>query len=202
MSNDYTRKAIVEFLDGSPSVEGKTVLDYGCGDGWGTLELQRRGAIVMAYDVDTKAGLLLKGADVLLGSLGNILNKEFDIIFCHHVLEHVYEPLAFLKNMLLLMHNDSELWLSTPNFAANHAYCKGHIMPYTMPVLIEHLRYARFDTANGSYLTTHPDFGHLRVRVKESLGLGVALSAYPEPMKGIMQRDQRVDNKHLMSVNW
>ena len=201
MSNDYTRKAIVEFLNESPSIAGKTVLDFGCGDGWGSLELFKHGALVTAFDTDVNAGGLLGDSRIkIFRDKASVLSRNFDIVFCHHVLEHIYNPLEFLRDLREMMRDDSELWLSVPNFAVNYTYCEGHIMPYNMPVLIEHLRMAGFDVANGSYRVTDLSHGHLRVRIKKYNGAGT--SAYPEPMKTAMKKWQRVESSILKLVNW
>ena len=46
----------------------------------------------------------------------NIPNKKFQLIISRHVIEHIYKPDIFIKNIKKIMFDDSILVIETPNF--------------------------------------------------------------------------------------
>jgi ubiquinone/menaquinone biosynthesis C-methylase UbiE len=87
-------------------LNGKTVLECGCGAGPDTEILASLGAKIMSVD--------LAGGDVAkrnLAGVGNVCfvqasimdlplkEKSFDIVFCHRVLQHTPDPAACMRHM-------------------------------------------------------------------------------------------------------
>lgn len=42
-------------------------------------------------------------------------NASYDVVFCFEVIEHLQNPLAFMKQVKKLIHEDGVIYLSTPN---------------------------------------------------------------------------------------
>jgi SAM-dependent methyltransferase len=104
-------------------VEGKRVLDAGCGTGYGAELLAREGAAsVVGVDVDREVieaaqregsgAVTFAAADLreLPADLGT-----FDAIVCFEVLEHIDEPEAALDRLAASLAPDGLLVVSSPN---------------------------------------------------------------------------------------
>lgn len=116
VENKYTRKKLRErkefvVLRYEPHA---TVLDVGCAEGEFLRELQRNG-----FNNNN-----LFGVEPSLDANGltdfsifskNPTNKQFDIITCFHVLEHIVDTQSFMFELVKMMHDDSALILEVPN---------------------------------------------------------------------------------------
>lgn len=93
-------------LDAAGDLNGKTVLEYGCGEGWITTELARRGANVCAFDISPEAVAhtrqtlrnagLISRCDVQVMP-GEVLAYEagaFDVALGFAILHHLEMPRA------------------------------------------------------------------------------------------------------------
>ena len=94
----------LDWIDGLAAIDGKRILDVGCGGGILADSMARRGADVLGIDLATKA---LKVAqlhaieaatprveyrEVAVESLAADLPESFDIVTCMEMLEHVPDP--------------------------------------------------------------------------------------------------------------
>ena len=81
-------------------VRGKTVLEYGCGDGENTVVLANRGARVIAFDISPELLAVAKerlevnrckGVELLLGSAHNLPlpDESIDVVFGMAILHHL-----------------------------------------------------------------------------------------------------------------
>jgi SAM-dependent methyltransferase len=83
-------------------VEGKRVLDFGCGRGHLAVGLARRGAVVTAVDIQAR---LLEKARRLAGDLPICFaetvpsDQRFDIVVSINAMEHYSDPLGVLRTM-------------------------------------------------------------------------------------------------------
>lgn len=95
-------------------IEGKSVLDFGCGAG---------GYLVLAKDIATtvegveleqvmRDGLNAEGIRCA-SSLDDV--GSFDVITMFHVLEHLDEPLMYLEKMKKHLNKDGKLLIEVPN---------------------------------------------------------------------------------------
>jgi 2-polyprenyl-6-hydroxyphenyl methylase / 3-demethylubiquinone-9 3-methyltransferase len=106
-------------------LDGKTALDVGCGAGLLAEPLARLGAQVTGLDASpeliavarehARAGGL--DIDYRVGELTD-LEREFDLITCMEVIEHVAGPVAFVGALAKRLAPDGLLILSTPNATA------------------------------------------------------------------------------------
>lgn len=92
---------------------GDKVLEYGVGAGWNLCNIKC--AEKLGYDVSTWVKPLLdKHGTNFTNHTHEIPNGYFDIVICHHVLEHVPNPLETLKELKLYMKPAGKLLLFIP----------------------------------------------------------------------------------------
>lgn len=105
-----------------PVVDGKRVLDVGCGDGYYAAELADRGADVLGVDVSEEMvrvardrhgeAIDVRRADVTEG-LEFVDDGGFDLILCQHVFSHLPSLEAPLAEFARVLRPDGVLVLST-----------------------------------------------------------------------------------------
>ena len=106
------------------SLDGKSFLDIGAGEGFTTAFFARRGLIPESIDYSC-AGIEANNPEVLsshnVGNIYNLLNekiahnKTYDLIILQNVLEHVIDPDALLRNMRSLLAADGVALITIPN---------------------------------------------------------------------------------------
>lgn len=109
---DYTLEEFKEFID------GKRVLDAGCGMAWRTdwfRELNQTGMIVgidIARDA-VETGKRLLDADVILGDIGKLpfRHEFFDYIACEGVIHHTPDPQRYLARLVEVLKPDGLITL-------------------------------------------------------------------------------------------
>jgi len=95
-------------------------LDLGCGDGIGVELALRNGFDVWATDIAPSAGEWVKkrfNVPVFIGEVKDapFSHNFFDVIYLHHVLEHIIEPVSFLKDWKQFLKDDGIFVISVPN---------------------------------------------------------------------------------------
>lgn len=105
--------------------KGKTVLDLGCNNGYGTKELSRSCRKVVGADVSTKViedarrrfggnGLEFRVFD---GTTLPFEDSSFDMLTCFQVIEHIADPAPFLTEISRVLRPGAVALLTTPNAA-------------------------------------------------------------------------------------
>lgn len=98
---------------------GGRLLDVGCGSGEILAFLNSRGWQGVGVDFDLAAVQLArsKGLDARQGSLEaqHYLNNQFDLITMHHVIEHMYDPIALFKECYRILKPGGQIVIVTPN---------------------------------------------------------------------------------------
>ena len=120
----HERKAAYEMYVGNRP-PGR-LLEIGCGSGQRLVHFAAKGWIVQGQDVDAKAVTHARASTGLPVHLGPIetLPKSaglFDAVIMHHVIEHVPDPAALLRQVVTLMTPNGILVAITPNITSiNH----------------------------------------------------------------------------------
>lgn len=98
------------------------VIDLGCGTGYGTAYLHKKGCEIIGIDINKEA---VKFAAKKYGGYANFSrasvdktgykDKEFDFAVSFEVIEHLKNPKKFLKEVKRILKKNSYFVLSTPN---------------------------------------------------------------------------------------
>ncbi len=92
---------------------GDAVFEFGCGYGWnlGALRCARR----VGHDVTDRvqAEVLATGAEFVVET-AKLPDAAFDVVLCHHALEHVPDPLTVLAELRRLLKPGGRLLLAVP----------------------------------------------------------------------------------------
>lgn len=127
------------------------VLDYGCGTGFGTLQLMRGYSHPIGIDCDQDA--LSFACDVL----GNVLNfyqtdwagerepedlekfaaMRFSLVTCIEVIEHVSHPVKLLERLARITRDGGTVILSTLNHNSDYRKNDAHVGKFTVASLRE-----------------------------------------------------------------
>jgi SAM-dependent methyltransferase len=97
-----------------------SVLEVGCGNGEKLAQLQKMGWKVTGQEIDPVAADLASkrsGANVLVGPLEScdFAGETFDLVLSSHVIEHVFDPIAFLETIRSLTSRGGASIHYTPN---------------------------------------------------------------------------------------
>jgi 2-polyprenyl-3-methyl-5-hydroxy-6-metoxy-1,4-benzoquinol methylase len=150
------------------AVKDLEVLDCASGIGWGSYLLAKAGAkkvvgVELSANAVSSARQYYSASNLeyINSSLENasLANGSFDVIVSFETLEHVSEPVKFLKNLRALAKDDAAMFLSTPNGIAfkehGDAPCNPyHLDEYTRQELQEMFFEAGWEIAEyrGQYL--------------------------------------------------
>jgi SAM-dependent methyltransferase len=104
---------------------GDRVLDVGCGYGRNAFLVQSLGAEWIGLDVDSKVvnNLLEQGLTAVCGTLEEYARTSpecFDTILLSQILEHVPEPIPFLRAAFDILKPGGRLYVSCPNSASRY----------------------------------------------------------------------------------
>lgn len=103
---------------------GKSVVDCGCGEGYGSKIISSAAAKVVGVDVDQKTiaratqkyqrpNLSFQAAD--LEKRIPIQSDSVDVVICLQVIEHLQHPKALLQEVYRILRKGGQLIISTPN---------------------------------------------------------------------------------------
>jgi len=135
------RPAHDEFL-ARPSPSGPArLLDIGCGNGSFIRRAQQRGYEVWGIDFDRRSVDAARNAfgldNVFVLSVDGLREKfsdtQFDVITCFEVLEHLPDPVGFLRNVAGLLKRDGTFAGSVPNAEREFASFDRHVEAHDMP---------------------------------------------------------------------
>ena len=99
------------------SLKPKSVCDVGCGPGFllSSLKIKNKVGIEIDHLAAKNASKFCKIYNIDLDKNFNI-NEKFDLVVCYHIIEHIQNPIVFIKNIKKIMKKDSFLIIGTPDF--------------------------------------------------------------------------------------
>ncbi len=198
--------AYINSLDVS-KIKNAVIIDLGCGDGYASTKFYKLGAD-RVYGIDhnlVEEDLLCKDKINYLNDMSDVKGLV-DVIWCHHVIEHVWNPIKFLSSVFDKLKWGGELWIGCPNAALDHPriFSQGHIHNYHVVSLLAQLQIVGFNVHDCSWWWHK---GQLRIRVKKTLGKVVGQNSnyhdFPSPIKNQIKKIGRVNIDHLEPKhNW
>lgn len=132
-------------------VRGKSVLDVACGTGYGSAMLLRAGAS-LAVAVELSAPALAFAARTYAGPKYicadarkiPLKDASFDAVVSLETIEHLADPVGFLRSVRALLREGGVLVLSMPNRSQTDGSNPYHLHEMTLPELLEALERASF----------------------------------------------------------
>ena len=167
----YARRArrLEQICGGLPG----TVLDIGCGPGWLLFELRRRGWQCTGTELnDESARFARDRLDMQVLTAPNALRTlpdgNFDLIILWHVLEHVADPAAQIREIDRLLRPGGIVLIAVPNFGSLEARWAGphwfhldvprHVNHFDLPVVNRLLEASHLNVVSERYFTPEYDF--------------------------------------------
>ena len=122
--------------------KGDKILDIGCSTGNFIIQDPKN---MVGIDIDLDAIKIAKKRNLVVFHLKNprklpFKNETFDNIHCRHVLEHLKEPLDFMKEIIRVLKKDGKLILMTDKYTKKFWDDYTHQRPYNIKSL-EQLAY-------------------------------------------------------------
>ncbi|MEW2920636.1 class I SAM-dependent methyltransferase [Muricauda sp. ANG21] len=116
-------------------VNAKSILDIGAGTGDFLATAQKAGYTVTGVEPNAKARALGKQKGVeLLSDLGELNEKQFEVITLWHVLEHLPDLEHQIRTIISKLTNEGSLIIAVPNFKSFDAnYYGTHWAGYDVP---------------------------------------------------------------------
>jgi SAM-dependent methyltransferase len=109
----------------SQFVQGKSVLDAGCGLGEGLKILQRAAREAIGQDLDPR----LERADIMVKPLQEIPSKSYDVVTSIDVVEHVEQDKDFIAQLCRIARD--AVFVTTPNWTITRCQWPYHLREYT-----------------------------------------------------------------------
>jgi 2-polyprenyl-6-hydroxyphenyl methylase/3-demethylubiquinone-9 3-methyltransferase len=116
----------LNYIDSKVGLQGKRVLDVGCGGGILSESMSEQGADVMGIDLGEKAlkvaqlhrlesGVKVDYRLVSVEDLAQQMPESFDVVTCMEMLEHVPDPAAVVRACAALVKPGGTVFFSTIN---------------------------------------------------------------------------------------
>lgn len=141
---DYARH-LAAYRYAAEQAAGRRVLDAGCGEGFGTQTLADVASEVLGVDYSevavsecrrlwNKPNLRFEQVDL---TRPGAFTDTFDLVLNFQVLEHIEDPMPFLRGLHERIGPDGTLILTTPNRLRTISENPYHVREYTAPELQE-----------------------------------------------------------------
>jgi len=192
MNTEVQHLKTLEFLnsfDADSQIKDNFIIDSGCGDGFATKEFIKRGAgFVESYDPNNSKYDREYQYRILWEDKCMSYNNAH-IVWSHHVIEHVENPINYLKITRTMLLPEGELWLACPNTTNNSVWAFGHLSNFTLGNLIRCLQLANYATYGIKWWVTE---GQIRIRIQRE-----GSNCLPEPIALLAEKDKHFDLNNL-----
>lgn len=200
LKNYYEEKAVSygikevrlkNILELFKNVKGLSILDVGCSYGYLGAKLKKRGAKVTGIDISkraiNRARRILDNAKVVDLNSEKIpfKNATFDMIVASEVIEHLFFPNSFLKELHRILKKGGILIITTPNllywgnrlnfllgkfkYTQEGIFDESHIHFFTYKTLIEELKTNKFKIVSEKHVYPGPKVLTLVKNMRPSL---------------------------------
>jgi len=116
---DHRGKLVTRIVSQFLYIEGKDVLDVGCGEGGTVRAFHQSGAKVLAIDIRPDIHKIFRNEDFTFrtGSIEttDFAGQQFDVIILQDVFEHLNEHTLVVQKIKTLLKKEGVVYLSTPN---------------------------------------------------------------------------------------
>ncbi|OGL39924.1 MAG: hypothetical protein A3C43_06325 [Candidatus Schekmanbacteria bacterium RIFCSPHIGHO2_02_FULL_38_11] len=111
------------YLFAQKLIEGKRILDLGCGEGYGSFLLAMNASLTTGLDLskeaiqNTKIKYRKENLNFIVGSCGYIpfKNNSFDVVVSFEVIEHIEDQVGMIKEVFRILSRDGILVISSPD---------------------------------------------------------------------------------------
>lgn len=167
-------KRLKKILELALPVKNKIILDIGCSTGYLGSILEKKGAKVIGIDISQKA--IKKAKKVLTDAKVLDLNSQklpftsssIDAVIASEIIEHLFQPLLFLKEAKRVLKTNGIFIVTTPNFlywgnrinfmkgtfgyTREGVFDEGHIHFYTHETLVQDLSKSGFEVVEENHV--------------------------------------------------
>lgn len=119
------------YVFASKFCKGQSVLDVGCGLGYGLEILSKEAKSVYGLELDER----LRRHNIFIKSISEVETKSVDTVTAIDVIEHVENDIDFVNNLERVARH--QIIITTPNFTAGRCKWPYHIREYMPHQLIE-----------------------------------------------------------------
>lgn len=134
--NVIFQRHMIAYLEASKRISG-TVLEIGCGEGYGIRELAGKSSKYIAVDkfhTQIDESLIKKNNiefhQMEIPPLNNIASNSIDFVVTFQVIEHIVNDVFFLKEIHRVLKDGGQLLLTTPNKLMSLSRNPWHIREY------------------------------------------------------------------------
>ena len=156
-------------------IRGKTILDFGCGNGGFLMAAKDVAARAVGVELDSESVARLNGEDIeCYENVSTLPVMKFDVIFMFHVIEHLIEPKPILDQLFDHLTDGGIIVMETPNADdillswyqcqafADFTYWSPHIYLYNERTLKTMLNDADIEVVDMIQTQRYPIANHLR----------------------------------------
>ena len=175
-------------------VQGGSLLDIGCGSGDYLRLAVEMGWQATGLDPDPQAAALDSGLKVIKGGLPQtgLPAEAFDMVTLSHVIEHVHDPVASLREVYRVPKPGGRIWIATPNLEScshrrfrNHwigLQAPGHLVLFNRRSMARALNAAGFERLHFAGMHRVAQ-GYFAMSWRVARGVGPFDPAYPLPIR-------------------
>jgi len=98
-----------------PIVTGKKVLDFGCGNGGFLIRIRDKVKSLMGVDLEKALSGHFGNQAIPFADNLDQINEKYDVITLFHVLEHLTDPSAMLKELKTFLKPGGQIIIEVPN---------------------------------------------------------------------------------------